>query len=246
MNRLGEEIKDKYGNHSTIIEYNSSSDLKVQFDDGTIISGRYDCFKKGGLVYPYERTIYNKGYLGAGKYKPNTIQYRYWKSIIKRVYDPIEHDKYPNYIGCSLCEEWHNLQNFGEWFDNNYYEIEEEKMCVDKDILFKGNKIYSPDTCMIVPERINTLFTNSRRLRGKYPIGVTINKSGRFRARCNILEDGKTKTIHLGYYNTPEKAFETYKQFKEKHIKKVADYYKGLIPKKLYDSMYNYKVDIND
>ena len=47
-----------------------------------------------------------------------------------------------------------------------------KKMCLDKDILIKGNKIYSQDTCIFVPKAINSLFTNRKRFRGEYPIGV--------------------------------------------------------------------------
>lgn len=47
-----------------------------------------------------------------------------------------------------------------------------------------------------------------------------------------------------------EKAYSDFmiecKLHKEQHIKEVAEYYKGKIPKKLYDAMYRYEVDIND
>ena len=248
MDRVGEEILDKYGNHSKIIKYNSYKDIIVEFDDSTQLNGRYDVFKRGGLIHPFERTFYNKGYMGVGKYNTKDMVYRYWHSMIKRVYDPIEHNRYPNYIGCSVCEEWHDLQNFGKWYEDNYYEINGELMCLDKDILNKGNKIYSPETCIFVPNRINVLFTNCKKARGKYPLGVIKTKDGKYRARCSVYykEANKSKNIGLGRFNTPEEAFYAYKEFKEQYIKEVADEYKDKIPKKLYDAMYNYKVDIND
>ena len=43
-----------------------------------------------------------------------------------------------------------------------------------------------------------------------------------------------------------EEAFKSYKTFKEKYIKQVADEYKDKIPKKLYDAMYRYEVEITD
>lgn len=66
--------------------------------------------------------------------------------------------------------------------------------------------------------------------------------------KCSVydFEENKQKLIYLGCYNTQEKAFEVYKQFKENYIKEVADYYKDQIPQKLYDAMYKYEVDIND
>ena len=57
---------------------------------------------------------------------------------------------------------------------------------------------------------------------------------------------GKFKGEYLGYYDTQEKAFEVYKYYKEKNIKEVADYFKGQISDKLYQSLYNYIVEIDD
>lgn len=119
-------------------------------------------------------------------------------------------------------------------------------MELDKDILIKGNKIYSPNTCLIVPQRINLLFVKQQRKRGEYPIGVSWStRSNKFHARCNSL-DKNNRQIELGYYSTIEDAFSVYKDYKENYIKQVADEYKGIIPNKLYEAMYKYEVDIND
>lgn len=72
-------------------------------------------------------------------------------------------------------------------------------------------------------------------------IGANNFGSG-YMSQCN---DGGT-VQHLGIYDTPNEAFNVYKEFKEKLIKQVADEYKGLIPKELYEAMYEYEVDIND
>ena len=169
--------------------------------------------------------------------------------MMQRCYDTKHQEKHPTYKDCKVSEEFHNFQDFGKWFDNNYYEIEGEKMCLDKDILVKHNKIYSPENCIFVPEKINTLFIKSNKARGDYPIGVCYHKQHeKFMAKCRVYnyEENKKKQIHLGYYDTPQKAFEVYKQFKEQYIKEVADYYKEYIPQKLYDALYNYKVEITD
>lgn len=167
--------------------------------------------------------------------------------MLKRCYSDECQKKHPTYKDCTVCEEWHNYSDFKEWFDNNYYEIEGERMALDKDILVKGNKIYSPNTCVFVPQNINTLFIKSNKTRGKYPIGVYFRKDkNKYQAQCRIVYNGKTQQEFLGLYNTIEDAFKVYKQFKENCIKQVADEYKDKIPNNLYEAMYNYKVEITD
>ena len=168
--------------------------------------------------------------------------------MLKRCYSKDYQNKKPTYIGCEVYNEWLNFQSFAKWFEENYYEIEGETIALDKDILVKNNKIYSPNTCVFVPERINTLFTKADKSRGKLPIGIVEdNRTHHFRARCSTLDkNGKIKRVELGSYKTHEEAFIHYKQFKEKYIKQVADEYKPYIPKELYEAMYKWEVEIND
>ena len=116
---------------------------------------------------------------------------------------------------------------------------------LDKDILFKDNKIYSPETCCFVPTEINNLFEKSNRTRGDNPIGVSFNKaSKKFESYFNADD----KRVHLGKYNTPQEAFIQYKTAKEAYISKMAEEYysKGLIKENVYNAMLNYKVEITD
>ena len=240
-----------------IIEYRKSNDIDVYFEEYNWIfyHTQYDNFRKGTLKCPYERRTYNIGYLGEGKYKTRvnnrkTEYYEEWIGMLRRCYNNNQRDrnKRPKYDGCTVCEEWHNFQNFAKWYEENYYEIKEEKMCLDKDILVKGNKIYSPQTCVFVPNRINVLFTKSDKIRGDFPIGVTYHKRDKvFESKMCYMDKNKIKhSCYLGRYNTSEEAFESYKKAKENYIKQVADEYKPYIPKELYDAMYNYKVEITD
>ena len=121
-------------------------------------------------------------------------------------------------------------------------------MQLDKDIICKGNKIYSPDKCIFVPHRINSLFIKNDALRGDLPIGVGYDKRrSMYRAYCSIIKkDGNRITQHVGYYNSPEEAFKGYKRFKEAYIKQIADEYKGKIPQRLYDAMYTWTVEEDD
>ena len=160
---------------------------------------------------------------------------------------PKYQEKEPTYKECTVCTEWHNFQAFAEWYENNYYEIPNESMSLDKDILFKGNKIYSPETCVFVPKNINSLFTKCDKSRGNDPIGAHQSPSGNYQVQCNNVNG---KRIYLGTYSNKEEAFRVYKRYKEKVIKEVIDLYECVIPEphysKLKKAMCNYRVEIDD
>ena len=169
--------------------------------------------------------------------------YNTWKGMIYRCYGEKEAEKFPAYRDCVVCDEWKCYANFEQWWNDNYYEIDNQEMNLDKDILFKGNKIYSPQTCVIVPKNINLLFINRKAKRGDLPVGVSYYK--RDKKYTAVL--GEFGEVHyLGLYDTPIEAFVTYKRVKEQHIKAMADEYKDQIPQKLYDAMYKWEVEIND
>lgn len=178
-----------------------------------------------------------------------TREYRTWHNLLVRLTNKKELERYPRYKDCKLCYEWYNFNNFAEWAKDNYYEVEDELMCLDKDILIKNNKIYSPETCIFVPNSINVLFTKSNKARGDCPIGVYYEKdSGKFKSQLSYQDSrgSKRKRKNLGRFSTKEEAFLKYKNEKEKYIKIVANRYKDEIPKKLYDAMYGYEVEMGD
>lgn len=255
--RLGSENYNLHGTLMKIIEYNHANDVVVEFQDKYKYRKKcsYKDFKKGSVKNPYDKTTCGVGYLGKdGEY--NKTFYDIWRHMIQRCYDPYEINKDKNlaYKDVVVCDNWHNFYNFEQWCYRNYYILQEEKVCLDKDILIKGNKIYSPETCIFVPERINMLFCKSDKTRGRYPIGVSeyTDKRGenvkrKLRVTCRTYEK-KNKQIFLGYFpiDKPFQAFTVYKKFKENYIKQVADKYKDLIPSELYIALYNWEVEIND
>jgi hypothetical protein len=116
-------------------------------------------------------------------------------------------------------------------------------MDLDKDILIKGNKVYSPETCIFVPQKINSIIAY-RNSSTDSPSGVSYHKRDKiYFSYCN---DGKGKLKHLGTYECEKNAFIVYKKFKENVIVQTANEYKQKIPTKLYSAMVNYEVNIND
>lgn len=256
INRKGEKSINNFGSEMIITEYKNYHDIDVYFPKYDWVGkGRdYGDFKNKKISCPYERRTCEVGFIGEGKYEiikdgEVTKCYKVWSSMIKRCYDEKFHKKYPTYKDCKVCDEWLNFQNFAKWYEKNYYEIPGEIMCLDKDIIYKRNKIYSPETCVFVSNRINNLFIKNDENRGKYPIGVNLYKRiNKYRAYCGIY-DKKTKRYknkHLGYFSSVEEAFKVYKEFKEEYIKQVANEVKEQIPQNLYEAMYNYKVEITD
>lgn len=247
-----------YGTKMIVIKDNGFANIIVKFLD----KHEYEVhterrrFLQGEVTNPYDITLYGHGYIGDGKYKTyyydenhksnRTPQYMVWEGMLKRCYNEKYHQKEPTYIDCKVCDDWLNFQNFAKWYDENFYQVDNEKMHLDKDILFKHNKFYCPQTCVFVPHRINSLFSKSDAIRGGYPIGVHLNKkTGKFIAKCRLC-DGTRKNKSLGSYNTPEEAFYIYKNFKENLIKQIANLYKDKIPNILYESLMSYQVEITD
>ena len=254
IDRTGEERLNTFGSKMIIKKYRKAIDIDVYFPEYNWVfkHATYQSFKNGEIKCPYEPKVYGVGYLGEGKYKAfengkKTDEYIIWHGMLKRCYDPKLHKKESTYKGCTVEEYLLNFQHMGEWINRNYYEIPGEKMCLDKDILCKGNKIYSRETCVFVPQRINLLFTKRDNDRGNSPIGTTPNSSGNYIARCNNGYGGRDC---LGTYLTEEEAFQVYKQYKENVIKEVIDSYEGIIPEPHYSrlktAMYNYRVEIDD
>ena len=241
----GELSINKHGTVMEIIEYINNRNVLVEFQDNYkyITRTNYQAFKKGEVKNVYDKTVYNIGYIGEGNYshKSHPRIYNIWRHMLGRCYDDVVLSSNPTYYDCYTADEWHCFQNFAKWYDDNYYEIPGESMELDKDILCKGNRIYSPDTCVFVPQYINTLIVKNDADRGELPIGCYYH-CGSIYASCSIRND----SVFLGVYDDINEAFNVYKEFKEDYIKKVADEYRDYIPTNLYEAMYNWVVEIND
>lgn len=161
-----------------------------------------------------------------------------WYAMLNRCYNPLS-NRAAAYKNCSVCDEWLTFSNFKRWFDEHHVEGYE----LDKDILVKGNRVYGPGTCCFVPPRINILLINRRNHRGDLPLGVSHNNR-RFASQYSRYGEN----VHLGTFDTPEEAFQTYKIAKEAYIKEVAQgsYDKGEITEKVYQALMNWQIDITD
>jgi hypothetical protein len=252
---INEERLNKNGCSMRIVEYIDNRNIVVEFQDEykARVKTSYGNFKRGIVRNSYYPTVCGVGISG-NKYpivknKRPTREYNAWLRMLNRCFDETVKKSQPTYKDVSMCDEWllfdnfyewlHRQQNFDKWYNN-------KRWAIDKDILVKRNKIYSPETCCLVPQNVNCLFLKREAERGQYPIGVHYTKDG-FVARCrNPFTD---KNEELGYYSMPEKAFYLgYKPYKEDIIKMVAkiEFAAGNITRECYDAMMNYEVEIDD
>lgn len=173
----------------------------------------------------------------------HSAAYQIWHNILMRCYDAKFLIKHPSYRGCTVNESWFLFSAFKSWFENpiNGYQ---PGYHLDKDILVKGNKEYSPNKCCFVPKDINALFTNRKSLRGNTPIGIC-KRGGGYEV---YVDTNGERTRYIGTYSKMEDAFNAYKVAKEYRIREIAfrSFLEGRINSKVYEAMLNYKISIDD
>jgi hypothetical protein len=165
-------------------------------------------------------TISKKG----EKQKQRTIWacpfYARWVNILTRCYSPSEHKRYPQYIGCSICDEWKLFSTFRKWMVSKEWAGKH----LDKDLLICGNKIYGPDTCVFIPEKINAFLRTNINKVSKYPLGVHLDKKrDKFVANCKNPFREKNITEYLGTFDCPDKAHIAWKTKKYEHALRLSD-----------------------
>ncbi len=227
------------GCEAKVVKYENKNNVLIEFQDKYkhIKTVRNSEIKNRSVKNPFFKSVYGVGFLGIGDYKSiingkKTRVYHAWASMLQRCYDPKFIAKKPTYQGCIVCKEWHNFQVFAEWFTSqvNY----DKGYQLDKDLLIDGNKIYSPNTCVLAPVEINSLLTDCESARGDYPVGVSLHKKDK-KFYSSICIDGKKK--HLGSFDTAEQASEAYQTAKKANIKRMALEWQDRIDEKLFNAL---------
>lgn len=230
-----------------IIKYINWEEVYIEFLDG-----EFPCIKRigisdfntGKIRYPYKRNKYG-GYMGEGIYNaqpPYNYIYDCWRGMFIRI---LKHTCYKNF---TIHEDWFNFQNFADWYINTQSQLNPNyKYELDKDILQWNNpyKIYGPDTCCLVPHNVNICLSNMQHpsMNG-LPLGVRPMKSkivNKFSAFLNTPEHAMK---YLGSKNSPEEAFNLYKDAKKEYIISIANYYykENAISKKVYIALINIEI----
>lgn len=174
---VGDIFQTNKSGEIIVISYVNCYEIGIMFlDTGFKRSARSGDIRRGRVRDPYAKTLYGVGYIGEGIYIPQNNKilsksYTCWKAMIERCYYSEFQKNNTTYIGCKVCPEWHNYQNFAKWFEENYI----EGYHLDKDIGSTDQKVYSPETCVFVTQKEN----NCQAVREKTEEFVLIASDGK-------------------------------------------------------------------
>ena len=249
---VGKVCKSLNSGDFKVLKYNDKKNIEIEFlKTGYRKVAEMKEVRNGSIKDPYSPSVYGIGVLGV-KYPStingvNTKEYVLWHSMLERCYSDVLKKKYPTYEVCKVSDNFKSYEYFYEWchkqvgFNN---QGNGNQFHLDKDLLVKGNKVYSESTCVFIPVEINSLLTKRDASRGEYLIGVSWHKTHKaFMAR---VSKNKGRSEHLGCFKTEIEAFNAYKTAKEAFIKEQANKWKGKIDIRAYNALMNYEVNIDD
>lgn len=240
----GDVFTSNEGYDVVVLGFSKTKGVLVQFDDERqyTMCVTAQNLRNGQVKNPYHPSVYGFGYIGIGPYKAkidrkNTREYAVWSAIIRRSCTEFWTTK-PSlkcYEGSSISKEWLCFQVFAKWLtENPFYELGYQ---VDKDLIKKGNKHYSPETCALIPQEINKLLYRSEERNGLLPTGVCSNGK-KFQASLSRFGE----KIYLGTFNCPNEAHQAYVVAKEAYVKEVANEWHGRIDERVYKALMNWRV----
>ena len=240
---VGSVVETKECGLAEIVEVIGGKHVRVKFIDTgkhTHIFQRGH-FSLGGIRDPYRPAKYGVGYIGVGVYtkiwtKEVKQAHRIWTDVLRRSYDEVFHKKYPTYEDCTVCDEWLNFQNFADWYLN--HESYGLGYDLDKDLLVRGNKKYSPETCCMLPSEINATIQEGVLKDRGLPRGVYKHAGGGYFAR---LVAGEKGTIYDRFDNV-EEAEIFYKKQKREDLTRKAEKWKYLVTIDVYESLKAWEV----
>ena len=241
---VGDVFTNNQGCRGEVVEYINAHKVKIKFLDDVGCEKYFEVrdIKKGTFSNPYFKNTLGLGFIGEGKYTSKrdgkiAVEYNIWSAMMTRSYDLKYHEKFPTYIGCSVSEYFLNYQNCARWL-NEQPNFGRKGFVLDKDLLVRGNKIYSPETCCIIPQEINSFLAVRPKVSSDLPVGITLGRYGKYLARFS-----KTS---LGSFTTVAEAFQAYKIAKESKAKQLANQFKDQIEIRSYEALMKYEVNIDD
>lgn len=186
--------------------------------------------------------FYNSG----GKHKTRvdgkkTKACQLWENIRLRLQalPEMNESKFGKYLTVTIDESWKDFQSFAEWVNCKTIP---EGWVLDKDLL--GCNRYGPESCVFLPDEVNKALSTKVRVRGEFPLGVSLNKNtGKF----DIQYDCKNPEFHFrAYAETVMPAWLGYKKSREGYIRHLAVKYKTDLDPVAYQALLGYVITLED
>ena len=245
---IGKTFKTTKSGDCFVVDYKGRDRVTVMFHDGYYKIVDLKSLRTGKIKNPFHENNIIKGIgvtdTDTQDAKGDLKEYKLWLGILERCYDAKSLESNPAYNGCSISKSWKLFSNFQRDIKTmqGFDKAKDFGWHLDKDILIKGNRVYSKETCCFVPMVINNLMRISQRKRTGIASGLIKTQSNKFKSE--IWCGGVFK--YLGTFNTEEKAFSVYKKAKEQYIKEVANKWKDQIDQRVYEALMNYQVEITE
>lgn len=245
--KVGEIFSSKFCGDFVVLSYINTANVRIRFLDTGYETVTRSCQVKSGQVKDRSLpTVHGVGVIGDSYscWDGSKIrkEYALWSSMFARCYSPKSHKTRETYIGCTVSENFKEYTYFYEWC-NRQVGFSENNFELDKDLLSGVSKYYSEDTCVFIPQEINTAIIKQNKKRGDFPSGVTYHKNtGNFVAQLSTPTGRK----HVGAFNNVIDAFAAYRKAKENYLVELAEKWKGSIDERAYDALISYQVSIDD
>jgi hypothetical protein len=221
-----------------VLQYENCNNILVKFSDGHTKKVAAKELRNGSIKNDFSPNVCGVGFLGKGVYKAteyvdgkkvNTPAYEVWRGVMRRCYDETwQKSKRITYSVCSVDSEWHNFQNFAEWYYNHKHYGKGYHL--DKDLSVLGNKIYGPQYCDLIPAEVNSIHTGtSSTKRGVH----FCNTKKKYIVQCHT--DGRQN--YFGAYETEKQALDIYSIAKKSQVDKVIDKYSDVLSKRILDNL---------
>ena len=242
---LGKTFSSNNFGDFIVVDYVNNKNITVEFiTTGYQTKTTTKEINQGKIADRLKPSVFGVGIIGNNC--PTSINnktlkvYKLWNSMIERCYSDNPKKAFTTYKNCTISDSFLHYEYFYDWC-NKQIGFNCANFDLDKDLLIKGNKVYSESACVFLPKEINLALSTKKSQRGESLIGVRKTKTG-YQSRCNI----RGKNYSLGTYKTEIEAFKAYKQAKESYLKELANKWKGKIDDMAYNALMNYQVDITD
>lgn len=236
----GKTFVNKYSEKFIVKEYIDNTNVVIEYEDGTRVSCPSENIRQGNTPNPMRVVVCGIGYHGIGNHRiaengNKTIEYIKWHGMLYRVYQGNNSDCKSTacYNGVSVSDKWYNFQNFAEWFkENKALYSKDFNLCLDKDLFGYRSKMYSEDTCCLLPYELNIAIQIGEN-------NVCLDKQ-RNTWITTISTNGRRPSRHLGRFKTREEALNNYFVAKNKDISDLAVSYKDFIPEVVFNALFNF------